>query len=226
MSACWSRPPGLQALDSVHPGVQGGLLLTVKLPLSLLYLVHYNWLAAAPPPPTSSSPFRSLTLSETQRRFYLRGHPGAALLVFMLPYLWETLWEWKWPITGSRLDICPRGPNRISAALLSCSPLPLLGKSELSKSEMKERLLGRWRDVERSPGFCIMTWTPRASCSGFYIHFLHVIYLSCSLSGLIMSFIINYVELFFPATFTQVENPNETLHLFFASLSLIFIYKF
>lgn len=36
----------------------------------------------------------------------------------------------------------PRGPGRISAALLSCSEVPLPAKSELSKFEMKELLLG------------------------------------------------------------------------------------
>lgn len=58
----------------------------------------------------------------------------------------------------------PRGPGRISAARLSCSELPLPGKSELSKFEMKELLLGRRRDLKRgSPGCHVMTRARRVN---------------------------------------------------------------
>lgn len=92
-----------------------------------------------------------------------------APLVFVLPRLWEKTLKKivKVKVADHRKQFhlsVPRGPGRISAAQLSCSELPLPAKSELSKFEMKELLLGRRRDLKRgSLGCCVMTWVHRVN---------------------------------------------------------------
>lgn len=168
-------PPNVRLLlKASGPWTPEGLLLTVNPPSPpptsppAHYCTPSTVIDWPLPSPSRSLPDRSLTLSETP---LLSGEViwVRALLVFMLPRRWgkkkQNFVEVKVADHRKRFHLSvPRGPGRISAARLSCSELPLPGKSELSKFEMKELLLGRRRDLRRgSPGCHVMTRARRVN---------------------------------------------------------------